>query len=80
MDWAYQVLSVIIAFGPIVTGIVVWHYVWNRDSGSSSNTPPPPPNGPQRRPVPPPPKFSGDRPAAKRPVRTDVRARSRTRF
>ena len=61
MEWAFQVFSIVIAFGPVVVGLVLWHFVWNRDSGSSSNPPPPPPGGPERRPVPPSPRFSGDR-------------------
>lgn len=61
MDWVFQVLSVIVAFGPLIIGVMLWHYVWKRDGGSSSNPPPPPPSGPERRPVPPSPQYSGDR-------------------
>jgi hypothetical protein len=81
MDWVFQLLSVVIAFGPIVVGIVLWHFVWNRDSGSSSNPPPPPPSGPERKPVPPTPRFSSDRnPVVHQKVTLAHTQRLRTRF
>ena len=67
MNWIYQVLSFFVAFGPVLLGAVLWHYIWNDDSDSSGD----PPNGPRWTPAPPPPSFSGDRsPTRDRPVRT----------
>ncbi|MFK7843894.1 MAG: hypothetical protein AB8G77_01240 [Rhodothermales bacterium] len=77
MDWVFQLLSVVIAFGPVMVGLLLWHFVWNKDSGSSSNPPPPPPGGPERRPVPPTPRFSGDRHPIVRKQETTVFSRKK---
>ena len=79
MEWAFQAMSIVIAFGPVIVGLVLWHFVWNRDSGSSSNPPPPPPGGPERRPVPPTPRFSGDRSPIVRKQDVIVYAKKRTK-
>jgi hypothetical protein len=64
MNWVFQVLVVLIAFGPLIVGTLIWHFVWNNKSGPPGD--PPPGGGQQRRPVPPPPRFCGDRQARSR--------------
>lgn len=59
MSWILYLLNIIFAFGPVILGVILWHLLWNKDSGSSSD--PPGGGGSQRRPVPPSPGFSGDR-------------------
>jgi len=67
MNWIYQVLSFFVAFGPIILGTLLWHFIWSDDSGSSGG----PPGGPHWDPAPPSPSFSGDRrPQHDSPVRT----------
>ncbi len=71
MDWVYHVLGFVVAFGPVILGTLLWHFLWNDDSGSSSN---PPGGGSERRPVPPAPTLSGDRaPVRRRPERAAPR-------
>jgi len=57
MNWIYQVLSFFVAFGPIILGTVLWHFIWSDDSDSSGG----PPGGPDWNPAPPSPSISGDR-------------------
>jgi len=65
MNWIYQVLSFFVAFGPVILGTVLWHFIWSDDSDSSGG----PPGGPNWQPTPPSPSFSGDRlPQHDRPV------------
>ena len=59
MSWMYQVLSLLIVFGPVILGTVLWHLLW---SGGPDSSPQPPAGGPpSRRPSPPAPQFGGDR-------------------
>ena len=64
MNGVFQMMVVLLVFGPLILGTLIWHIVWNNKSGPSSD--PPPGGGPKRRPVPPPPRLSGDR-TKKRP-------------
>jgi len=57
MNWIYQVLSFFVAFGPVILGTLLWHFIWSDNSGSSGG----PPGGPSWEPSPPSPTFSGDR-------------------
>jgi predicted anti-sigma-YlaC factor YlaD len=59
MNGVLQMMVVLLVFGPLIIGTLIWHIVWNNKSGPSSD--PPSGGGPKRRPVPPPPRFSGDR-------------------
>ena len=59
MNWLFHMMVVLLVFGPLILGTLIWHIVWNNKSGPSSD--PPSGGGPRRRPVPPPPRLSGDR-------------------
>ena len=68
MNLLFQTMVVLVVFGPLIIGTIIWHILWNNRSGPSSD--PPSGGGPKRRPVPPPPKLSGDRPSRRpRPLR-----------
>ena len=58
-------MVVLLVFGPLILGTLIWHIVWNNKSGPSSD--PPNGGGPRQRPTPPPPRFSGDR-SSRRPT------------
>ncbi len=64
MNALFQMMVVLLVFGPLILGTLIWHIVWNKKSGPSSD--PPSGGGPQQRPVPPAPRLSGDR-RARRP-------------
>ena len=32
MNWIYQVLSFFVAFGPVILGTLLWHFIWSDDS------------------------------------------------
>ncbi|PSQ95759.1 MAG: hypothetical protein BRD55_09005 [Bacteroidetes bacterium SW_9_63_38] len=67
MNWIYQVLSFFVAFGPVILGTLLWHFIWSDDSDSSGG----PPGGPSWKPAPPSPSMSGDRqPRRNSPVRS----------
>lgn len=75
MNWIYQVLSVFVAFGPLILGTLIWHFIWGGDSDSSGG----PPGGPDWRPEPPSPSRDGDRaPRHDRPVRLPREPQRRT--
>ncbi|WP_022834942.1 hypothetical protein [Salisaeta longa] len=57
MNWIYQLFSFFAAFGPVVLGVLLWHVLWNGDSGSDDD----PPGGTNWSPEPEPPRWSGDR-------------------
>ncbi len=59
MTGLFQMMVVMLVFGPLILLTLIWHIVWNNKSGPSSD--PPPGGEPKRRPVPPPPRLRGDR-------------------
>jgi len=59
MPGLFQMMVVLLVFGPLLLITLIWHIVWNNKSGPSSD--PPPDGGPRRPPVPPLPRLSGDR-------------------
>lgn len=59
MTGFFQLMVVLLIFGPLILLTLIWHIVWNNKSGPSSD--PPPGGGPRLRPVPPSPRFRGDR-------------------
>lgn len=82
MNWLLHMTVVLLVFGPVIVGTLIWHIIWNNKSGPSSD--PPPGGGPKRRPVPPPPRISGDRtrkhPREGQPLRLGDRSMSPRRL
>lgn len=61
MNGLFQMMVVLLVFGPLIVGTLIWHIVWNNKSGPSSD--PPSGGGPTTRPDPPLPRRGGDRSA-----------------
>ncbi len=59
MTGLFQMMVVLLVFGPLLLLTLIWHIVWNNKSGPSPDSPPG--GEPKRRPVPPPPRLRGDR-------------------